>query len=378
VEENARVVSLKVHEVIVNPPNKNLFPAVIRAKHAAPALNVKRPVAPPVYRPQTKPVVAQAKMAGPVKAHPIAPPAYRPQAAPKVLQRKIASGQGPRAVEPARSPAAPPIYRPDFRPKPLQTPGVKPSLSATSFKHAKPVVQAKQAAPQLARVSPAVRIQPPIAQTPRPMHFTRTPIGGPSGAVVQRSKRELAALMAAAEDEEEDSDDLGKGKRAKKELKEDQGNLQFLINAYKTPPNWSQMDPVDGSDDEEEEEEDAKGEGECAATVYLKGKAKQEVAGNYSSKSGNHAEMSALAKLFAAGKKVKDIKKIEISSPPCKKCKAILIVLGLADKVWVPWGKGKSHGSCKAFAVPMGVLAEVATKLKTSPDVIHTYLQKAP
>ena len=66
------------------------------------------PVAPPVYRPQTKKIV-QAKMASPVRTTPAAPPAYRPQPTPKVLQLKStnaktgASGQQPSSMPPRRS-----------------------------------------------------------------------------------------------------------------------------------------------------------------------------------------------------------------------------------------------------------------------------------
>jgi len=61
-------------------------PKVLQRK-TVPAQNPqppRGPVAAPVYRPQTKPVVAQPKMVVParIKTPPIAPPAYRPQAKP--------------------------------------------------------------------------------------------------------------------------------------------------------------------------------------------------------------------------------------------------------------------------------------------------------
>src|SRR5437764_876286 len=67
----------------------------IQLKQAVSAAGVKRPVAPAVYRPLAKPLVAQAKAAGPspIRLHPVAPPAYRPQATPRVLQTKKAGYQ---------------------------------------------------------------------------------------------------------------------------------------------------------------------------------------------------------------------------------------------------------------------------------------------
>jgi hypothetical protein len=123
---------------------------------------VKRPIAPPPYHPQTTPRVLQTKMAvssqpssGQLHDQPIAPPAYRPQNAPRCLQPKSATqGQTPTAqalqrgvtpsvycpqavprclqakvangnqnvpaFQPPRIPIAPPVYRPQAAKKALQ------------------------------------------------------------------------------------------------------------------------------------------------------------------------------------------------------------------------------------------------------------------
>jgi hypothetical protein len=59
-----------------------------------PKTPTKRPVAPPVYRPQTKQAAVQAKTVdrGTKKSTPAAPPVYRPQPEPRVLQKKSRPG----------------------------------------------------------------------------------------------------------------------------------------------------------------------------------------------------------------------------------------------------------------------------------------------
>ncbi len=75
-------------------------PAVAQLKTGISAQSIKRPVAPPVYRPKTTPNAAQPKMAsGAVNRKlPIAPPVYRPQQVPKVLQTKSSSAPKPPAL----------------------------------------------------------------------------------------------------------------------------------------------------------------------------------------------------------------------------------------------------------------------------------------
>jgi hypothetical protein len=93
-----------------------------------PGQKAKPPSAPPVYRPQSVPVVLQRKASAPAhpppatRRVPAAPAPYRPQIAPKVLQAKKAAGvPQPHATQTKRTPVAPPVYRPQPPPRVLQT-----------------------------------------------------------------------------------------------------------------------------------------------------------------------------------------------------------------------------------------------------------------
>jgi hypothetical protein len=119
-----------------------LKPPAAQPKSSVSAQSVKRPVAPPVYRPQQLPRVLQTKsssvqstQAGQAPRRPVAPPVYRPEAK-KLVQPKAISrpGQSPTAPPVCRSeqqriaqpkmasagqwptpPEAPPVYRPQAR-----------------------------------------------------------------------------------------------------------------------------------------------------------------------------------------------------------------------------------------------------------------------
>jgi hypothetical protein len=79
------------------------------AKPVVSAQSVKRPVAPPVYRPQAGPNAVLRKT-------PVAPPVYRPQQTPKVLQKKSALTPIPQNGQArGHTPLAPPVYRPDAK-----------------------------------------------------------------------------------------------------------------------------------------------------------------------------------------------------------------------------------------------------------------------
>src|SRR6476660_1017359 len=86
-------------------PNR---PRIVQLKANVSATAIKKPVAPPVYRPQPTPHCVQAKMPHPahVKTQPVAPPVYRPQPLPKVLQTKTAVGPQARVVQPSAIPPA--------------------------------------------------------------------------------------------------------------------------------------------------------------------------------------------------------------------------------------------------------------------------------
>src|SRR5215813_884788 len=91
-------------------------PVVAQPKSAVSAQSPRRPVAPPVYKPQLK--IAQPKIAAPLNASnvrkPVAPPVYRPQAKPALVQAKPA---GPAQIKKP----APPLCRAQPLPKDLQT-----------------------------------------------------------------------------------------------------------------------------------------------------------------------------------------------------------------------------------------------------------------
>jgi hypothetical protein len=88
-------------------------PVVAQLKTRVSSQSVKRPVAPPVFRPQPTPKVAQPKLTTETvnRRPPIAPPVYRPQPVPKVLQTKKSLIQSPQARQAPRPPIAPAVYR---------------------------------------------------------------------------------------------------------------------------------------------------------------------------------------------------------------------------------------------------------------------------
>src|SRR4051794_10351197 len=82
---------------------------VAQCKTTVSAQSSKRPVAPPVYRPQSAPNVQ-------LRTAPAAPLVYRPQPAPKALQKKSSSVPKPATPNArAQKPLAPPVYRPNAK-----------------------------------------------------------------------------------------------------------------------------------------------------------------------------------------------------------------------------------------------------------------------
>jgi len=104
-------------------------PVVAQPGKASSTPTTKHPVAPPVYRPQPRPVALQTKAASPKQQppssqsrhSPVAPPVYRP-AQNKSVQPKIA-GTPPQAItgQTKRTPKAPAVYRPQPVPRVLQS-----------------------------------------------------------------------------------------------------------------------------------------------------------------------------------------------------------------------------------------------------------------
>ena len=87
-------------------------PGAAQLKTGVSAQNIKRPVAPPVYRPQPVPKVLQTKSSSSqsprldlAQRQPMAPPVYRP-AAGKIAQPKVIAPQ-------RKPPTPPPVYRPE-------------------------------------------------------------------------------------------------------------------------------------------------------------------------------------------------------------------------------------------------------------------------
>ena len=115
------------------------------AQQKTPAQSVKRPVAPPVYRPQATPKAVQTKATkSSLSGKPVvAPPVYRPQATPKAVQTKTtkSSLSGKPVV-------APSVYRAQATPKAVQPKATKSSLSG------KPVV----VPPPVYRTQPTPRV----------------------------------------------------------------------------------------------------------------------------------------------------------------------------------------------------------------------------
>ena len=284
-----------------------------------------------------KPPVAQVKNAVSAR-RPVAPPVYRPQPVPRVLQTRkdhLRAGTMHVKVE-FKSPASP-------------------------SKIGKPVVQAKQITrPVTSRTLP-VRPLVPVAHVP---HATRIPVQLPGGriivgrqnAVVQRSlkTRAQAAKEKAAEEgsEEKKVSDVGEAtpaapKKAKVWSPGEEALAGFKYEAEKKP-RWTEDESVTNLGEE----------GACTATISGAGKS---CTAYYDGGEGFHAEMAALNEYLKTNK-VEEIERIAISSAPCRVCRAILNNLGLKDKVRVPVGHKKKTGSNKGCRIPENVLKVLCDK----------------
>jgi hypothetical protein len=176
------------------PPSK---PNTLQPKTAtSSATTVRKPVAPPVYRPQPTPKVLQTKLAGSPQAQtmssrhkPTAPPVYRPQSVPKVLQRKIQAPNQP-ASQSKRTQVVPQVYRPLPVPKVLQKKNASGQSSLTSKAPRQPV------APPVYRPQPVPKVlQKKSALTPQShpgkSHQPHAP------TVFCRAQKEVVQLRAA-------------------------------------------------------------------------------------------------------------------------------------------------------------------------------------
>jgi hypothetical protein len=123
---------------MVNQRNKAALPG--QPKQNPHQANMKRPAAPPVYRPQPVPKCLQARMSGSqrpaanAQQTPQAPPPYRPNPTPRVLQAKKPNAQ-PSVNQPRPAPVAPPPYRPQPVPRVLQSKTAQTRGGAQQPKH---------------------------------------------------------------------------------------------------------------------------------------------------------------------------------------------------------------------------------------------------
>lgn len=245
-----------------------------------------------------------------VRQPPVAPPVYRPQPVPRVLQTKKA------IPEPARSGAQAEVRRPVAPPayRPLAVPKV---LQAKTDHRAG-----------------SMHVKPEF----KPL------LPGRAGVVQRAAARPKRAAAKRKPDDAKEMRDFVKvaGKKNK----------------------WGVMALA------------GKGQGKCGATIYFKDD-EDEISyyeGSYSDVSGFHAEMAALNDFLGEGNEISDITRIEITSPPCKVCNAILNALGVPHLVLVPEGKEDGTGHKSAFKVPDSVLDAVCTKRGITKASLVAYL----
>lgn len=154
-------------------------PVAPRSVNASSPPTPKQPAAPPAYRPQLTPRVAQTKPASPgqhppssqPRHSPVAPPVYRPSQT-KIAQPKMAgTNQQAPTAQPARTATnAPPVYHPQPTPRVLQlkqanarpAPGQQPS---TRVQRPPQIPQAAQARMPQAQ-KPADHLRKPAAPVP--------------------------------------------------------------------------------------------------------------------------------------------------------------------------------------------------------------------
>lgn len=178
----------------------------------APAQSVRKPAAPPAFRPQVMPKAVQPKMAGgaPNRKTPAAPPVYRPQQAPKVLQAKSPSGRSPQTGQARPQPVAPPVYRPEAKslvqPKAVsqlrQPPTAPPVYRPEQGRVAQPKMAAAHAhTPPKAPPACRPQAQPTLGQSRLPVQM-KSQQPAPSahqpqpGRTVLQTKNPVAAPVA--------------------------------------------------------------------------------------------------------------------------------------------------------------------------------------
>lgn len=127
------------------------------------------------HKPQTKPMVAQPKMAvSQSPRQPVAPPVYKPQPTLKIAQPKIAtaSAQTHAPMQSVRKPIAPPVYRPQATRVAVQAKFAAPTQIKKQSTTAPPVRRA-QTIPKVLQTKkaisqPGAKIHPPVPRIVRP------------------------------------------------------------------------------------------------------------------------------------------------------------------------------------------------------------------
>lgn len=204
------LLKLRAHsgtEVAVNPTNKRSprattipqplnrqapqkpqlnKPVVAQRKTAVPVQGIKRPGAPPVYRPEQK-RVAQPKMAvAPARTVPKTTPVYRPQPVPKFYRRRKRIFRVLSLKTNVKTPAVPPAPRPTRQPATLQKKAVASHPSAKGLARQMPVAPPVHARQQTPRVLQRSRGR--VASPPRSLVRTQNPTLNPAtDDVVQAS-----------------------------------------------------------------------------------------------------------------------------------------------------------------------------------------------
>ena len=240
-------------------------------------------------------------------------------------------------------PVAPSVYRPQPVPRVLQTKKAipEPARSGSTVEVRRPV-----APPAYRPLSVPKVLQAKTDHRAGAMHVKPEfkPLLPGRAGVVQRAARPQRA--------------------AAKRKPDDAKEMQAFVKVASKKNKWGVMALA------------GKGQGKCGAKIYFKDD-EDEISyyeGSYSADSGFHAEMAALKDFLDEGNEISTITRIEITSPPCKVCNALLNALGVPHLVLVPEGKEDGTGHKSAFKVPDCVLDAVCTKRGITKASLVSYL----
>lgn len=170
----------------------------LKIPNERPFVRPQVPFKPPtMHAPQLKPALAQAKNAVSAQSikRPVAPPVFRPQSKPTGARRNTASALPAHSPQPvptvmqAKTPTAPPAYRPLNTPRCLQTKSRNPPPHLQS-KPVSSLPQAKSSKVQQPHSAGRLSVQPQMIRSvnrlpPMPIAQNRCPSNGK--AIIQRS-----------------------------------------------------------------------------------------------------------------------------------------------------------------------------------------------